>query len=486
MSYLQRLTTRRPPQSAPLPGRPGPEQRRRLRLGGRRLDAPAPLPDPRLGGRQLLRRRADAHPRERRRGRALPRRRRRCARSRRSSRSATRGRAPKNDPAVFALALAAGARRRGDAACRARGAAARVPHGHAPVPVRARSSRASAAGAARSVARSAAGTRRARSTRSPTRRSSTASARASRTATCCGWPTRRQRVSAGNPTLDVSAEHRALFEWIVRGGSTDGLPRIVEGFALAQAAETPAATAELVREYGLPREALASEHLTSPEVWEALLDDMPMTALVRNLATMTRVGVLRARARRHRDGDRSGSATASGSARRGCTRSRCSRRSAHVRVGSRRARPRHVDAGAAGRRRARRRVLHGVRERRADRQAAAAGARRVGLDGLGIGCRRSGPHPARRLGRARARDGGDASRATRSSASSPAVAAGRAAHGGPRSGACGRHHAARDQPAAAAGRRRAAGVATCRSAATDCALPMLYAHGRRRSRSTRS
>jgi len=50
--------------------------------------------------------------------------------------------------------------------------------------------------------------------------------------------------------------------------------------------------AELVREYGLPREAVPSEHLTSPEVWEALLDDMPTTALVRNLATMTRVGVL--------------------------------------------------------------------------------------------------------------------------------------------------------------------------------------------------
>ena len=43
---------------------------------------------------------------------------------------------------------------------------------------------------------------------------------------------------------------------------------------------------------GLPREALKPEHLTSPEVWEALLDDMPMTALIRNLATMTRVGVL--------------------------------------------------------------------------------------------------------------------------------------------------------------------------------------------------
>jgi 60 kDa SS-A/Ro ribonucleoprotein len=100
------------------------------------------------------------------------------------------------------------------------------------------------------------------------------------------------RISAGNPTLELSEEHGRLFEWIVRGGDTAGLPRLVEGFALAQQAETPARAAELVRAYRLPREALQSEHLTSPAVWEALLEDMPMTALIRNLATMTRVGVL--------------------------------------------------------------------------------------------------------------------------------------------------------------------------------------------------
>jgi 60 kDa SS-A/Ro ribonucleoprotein len=101
-------------------------------------------------------------------------------------------------------------------------------------------------------------------------------------------------VSAGNPKLSVSAAHARLFEWIVRGGETDGLPELVEGFVRAQAAETPPETAELVREYGLPREALRTEHLATAEVWEALLEDMPMTALIRNLATMTRVGVLEA------------------------------------------------------------------------------------------------------------------------------------------------------------------------------------------------
>jgi 60 kDa SS-A/Ro ribonucleoprotein len=100
------------------------------------------------------------------------------------------------------------------------------------------------------------------------------------------------RVSAGNPTLDLTPEHGRLFEWIVRSGDEDGLPRLVEGFVRAQSATSPKESAALVSEFGLPREALLSEHLTSPEVWEALLEDMPVTAMIRNLATMTRVGVL--------------------------------------------------------------------------------------------------------------------------------------------------------------------------------------------------
>jgi 60 kDa SS-A/Ro ribonucleoprotein len=99
-------------------------------------------------------------------------------------------------------------------------------------------------------------------------------------------------VSAGNPTLDVSPEQARLFEWIVRGGEVDGLPRIVEGYVRAQAATTAAEAAALVREYDLPREALASQHLSDPLVWDALLERMPFTAMIRNLATMTRVGLL--------------------------------------------------------------------------------------------------------------------------------------------------------------------------------------------------
>jgi 60 kDa SS-A/Ro ribonucleoprotein len=99
-------------------------------------------------------------------------------------------------------------------------------------------------------------------------------------------------VTAGNPTLEISREHSRVFEWIVRGGETDGLPRVIEGYAQAQESERASETAALVREYRLPREAVKSEHLRTREVWEALLDGMPMTALIRNLATMTRVGVV--------------------------------------------------------------------------------------------------------------------------------------------------------------------------------------------------
>ena len=43
----------------------------------------------------------------------------------------------------------------------------------------------------------------------------------------------------------------------------------------------------------LPREAVPTELLNEPAVWEALLERMPLTALLRSLAKLTAVGVLR-------------------------------------------------------------------------------------------------------------------------------------------------------------------------------------------------
>lgn len=52
-------------------------------------------------------------------------------------------------------------------------------------------------------------------------------------------------------------------------------------------------TAALIREHGLVREHLSTEHLNSPLIWEALLEEMPITATIRNLNKMTQIGLLK-------------------------------------------------------------------------------------------------------------------------------------------------------------------------------------------------
>jgi 60 kDa SS-A/Ro ribonucleoprotein len=49
----------------------------------------------------------------------------------------------------------------------------------------------------------------------------------------------------------------------------------------------------LIRSYDLPREVVPTGLLNDPDIWTALLEKMPMTAMIRNLATLTRVGVIK-------------------------------------------------------------------------------------------------------------------------------------------------------------------------------------------------
>jgi 60 kDa SS-A/Ro ribonucleoprotein len=112
-----------------------------------------------------------------------------------------------------------------------------------------------------------------------------------------GW-SHRDLLRLAHPSAQLEAA--PVFEWIVRNEKTtppDSSPvastptdiPLLGAFQEAQASDSPKRTAELVREFRLPREALKTEHLKSVEVWQALLEaGMPMTALIRNLATMTR------------------------------------------------------------------------------------------------------------------------------------------------------------------------------------------------------
>lgn len=49
---------------------------------------------------------------------------------------------------------------------------------------------------------------------------------------------------------------------------------------------------QLIQDYNLPREVLPTESLVKPEVWQALIPVLGYQALLRNLATMTRIGLV--------------------------------------------------------------------------------------------------------------------------------------------------------------------------------------------------
>lgn len=68
------------------------------------------------------------------------------------------------------------------------------------------------------------------------------------------------------------------------------LPEIIWGFEYCQYARTDKEAAEYVREYRLTHEMVPSQFLKSKKVWEALLENMPIGALVRNLGRMTSLG----------------------------------------------------------------------------------------------------------------------------------------------------------------------------------------------------
>lgn len=105
-----------------------------------------------------------------------------------------------------------------------------------------------------------------------------------------GW-THRDLLRLSHPATGED-DRKRLFDWICgRDTSIDGLT-IVEGYSRAQTAPITAIP-DLVREYRLSWEMLPDNALTQPAVWEALLDNgLPQTALIRQLPRLTNLGLL--------------------------------------------------------------------------------------------------------------------------------------------------------------------------------------------------
>jgi 60 kDa SS-A/Ro ribonucleoprotein len=113
-----------------------------------------------------------------------------------------------------------------------------------------------------------------------------------------GWTAKNEKaewakapVAPGDKALD--------FVWAAEQAS--GLKLVAEQADTEQArailAEANKASVkklvDLIVTHRLPREALPTEALNKVEVWEALLQEMPMTAMIRNLGTMSKIGLLK-------------------------------------------------------------------------------------------------------------------------------------------------------------------------------------------------
>lgn len=204
----------------------------------------------------------------------------------------TTGRAPKNDPAIFALAIAL---KRGDLATR-RAASAAVGK-----VCRIGTHLFQLAAAVDALGGWGRGTQRAFSRWYTERSHGEVAYQALKYAQREGWSHRDVLRKAHTKPPD--AGYDALFRWITRGWDEagDALVDVDGGLRIAAAQELRGTqdvdkAVDLIQSWRLPREVVPTELLREPDIWRALLygggKPMPMTAMLRNLATMTRIGVL--------------------------------------------------------------------------------------------------------------------------------------------------------------------------------------------------
>ena len=105
-----------------------------------------------------------------------------------------------------------------------------------------------------------------------------------------GW-THRDLLRLGHPKTSDAAR-RDLFTWITKG--TLGEVPLINAFTQIQATrDVEMWLAQIERGPGLSWEMFPDEALSEPRVWSALIEKgMPQTALIRQLPRLTRLGVL--------------------------------------------------------------------------------------------------------------------------------------------------------------------------------------------------
>lgn len=106
-----------------------------------------------------------------------------------------------------------------------------------------------------------------------------------------GW-SHRDILRISHPKTDDKVRN-AVYKWIVDGElHPTNSPDLLRVVNLIKGEEDEKEVISLIREYDLPREVVPTQFLNSADVWDALLDKMPLTAMLRNLNKMTAVGLL--------------------------------------------------------------------------------------------------------------------------------------------------------------------------------------------------
>lgn len=104
----------------------------------------------------------------------------------------------------------------------------------------------------------------------------------------------RDAIRMAHPASDTP-ERQLLFRWLAGKADDAEAARVlpaVDNFITAQAVKTPAEAIRVVTDRRVPWEFLPSAVLADRGVWEALTETIGVTALIRNLARMTRIGTL--------------------------------------------------------------------------------------------------------------------------------------------------------------------------------------------------
>src|SRR5437762_3611162 len=128
-----------------------------------------------------------------------------------------------------------------------------------------------------------------------------------------GW-SHRDLLRLAHPKAP-SAQHDAVFRWMLAGadslgerevkrqvrgedriakyGAVGELPKLIQALERVKRTENVIEVVKLIDEFDLPRETIPTQWLHEAKVWEALLVRMPMTAMVRNLGKMTAIGLIK-------------------------------------------------------------------------------------------------------------------------------------------------------------------------------------------------